>query len=90
MIKCENGSCKISGSTIEILTDFVVVVKGISKTFSEDIGDENAKDIVKKCFEIGMMKDEEIEVRSIILNMMINNPKELKWIIDELSKRGED
>lgn len=64
MIKCENGLFIGSGTEIDLLLDFSVIVKSLNDHLSKAVGESESKRLLKKFFNLGFSSEKEISERS--------------------------
>ena len=60
MIKADKECIKINGNPVDIMYDFVNIVKAIREMFSNSFGDNTANAMLDVFYEISKLTDEEI------------------------------
>lgn len=72
MIKSNMGEVEISGTTTIIMAEFSALTKGMVESLTENYGKDEAKEMVERAYERGLMSEKEIkkESRDAILEIL--------------------
>lgn len=65
MIKSDMGTVEISGVTPIIMTEFSALTKGMVESLTENYGKDEAKEMVERAYERGLMSEKEIRKESL-------------------------
>lgn len=81
MIKSDMGAVEISGTTTIIMAEFSSLTKGMVESLTENYGKDEAKEMVERAYERGLMSEKEIrketlDILSNILETLKNHIKE--------------
>ena len=72
MIKSNMGEVEIRGTTTIIMAEFSALTKGMVESLTENYGKDEAKEMVERAYERGLMSEKEIkkESRDAILEIL--------------------
>lgn len=81
MIKSDVGTVEIDGVTSIIMAEFSALTKGMVESLTENYGKEEAKEMVERAYERGLMSEKEIRKES--LDALSEIFEEIKKCIEE-------
>lgn len=65
MIKSDMGTVEINGATPIIMAEFSALTKGMVESLTENYGKDEAKEMVERAYERGLMSEKEIRKESL-------------------------
>lgn len=61
MIKCELGKVSLKGDAATLMAELSCIISSLEETFSENISDEKAKEMILHAVDIAFKPEEEVK-----------------------------